>query len=107
MNDAEDAPDATVTLAGNFTALLLLVSVTPVPPDGAAELNVTVHVIDPAPMNELFPHENAFKDGVDCDEATVLLRLIDVDFEVAPCVAINVALCEDVTADTFAVKLAL
>jgi hypothetical protein len=60
---AEDAPDGTVMLAGTATALLLLASVTPVA-DGAAELNVTVHVVNPDPINELLPHESALKDGV-------------------------------------------
>ena len=63
VNEAEDAPDATVTLAGTATALLLLATVTPVPPDGAAALNVTVHGADPAPVNELPPQESALTVG--------------------------------------------
>jgi len=63
VNDTEDAPDATVTLAGTVTALLLLASVTAVPPEGAAELSVTVHGVDPAPVNELLPQENALNVG--------------------------------------------
>ena len=40
----EDAPDATVTLVGTATALLLLTSATLRPPEGATEFNDTVHV---------------------------------------------------------------
>ena len=65
VKDTEDAPDGTVTLTGTATALLLLASVTRVPPDGAAELSVTVHVVNPCPINELLPHESALKDGVE------------------------------------------
>ena len=63
VNEAVDAPAATDTLAGTVTALLLLASVTPVPPDGAAELKVTVHCVDPAPVNELVPQESALTVG--------------------------------------------
>ena len=64
VNDAEDAPDGTVTLTGTATALLLLPRVTRVPLD-AVELSVTVHVVNPWPINELLSHESALKDGVD------------------------------------------
>ena len=63
VNEAEDAPDATVMLAGTVTALLLLATVTTAPPLGAAELRVTVHGVDAAPVNELLPQENAFNVG--------------------------------------------
>jgi hypothetical protein len=100
-----DAPAATVTLAGTVTAVLLLVSVTPVPPDGAAELNVTVHDVDPAPVNELVPQESELREGAGEDDE--LLRVSDVDFEVVPLIAVNVAVWDVVTADTVAVKLTL
>jgi hypothetical protein len=63
VNEAEDAPGETVTLAGTVTEVLLLPRVTTVPPDGAAELSVTVHVADPAPVNKLVPQENALSVG--------------------------------------------
>ena len=73
VNEAEDAPEATVTLTGTSTVLLLLASVTTVPLLGAAELIVTVHVVDPAPVNELFPQESAL--NVDATPVPVPLRL--------------------------------
>ena len=92
VNEAEDAPEATVTLAGTVTAVLLLASVTTVPPVGAAELKPTVHVVDPAPVNVPLPQERALTVGVETEEEDAeLLRLIDVDFEDVPCVAVNVA----------------
>ena len=93
VNEAEDAPDATVTLAGTVTALLLLVRVTPVPPEGAAELKVAVHVVDPAPVNELVPQESALREDAGGGEDAEPLRLIDVDCEAVPCVAVNVTVC--------------
>jgi hypothetical protein len=54
----------TVTEPGTVTALLLLVRATPTPPVGAAELSDTVHVVVPAPVNELLPQENALSVGV-------------------------------------------
>ena len=67
------APDATETLAGTFTALLLLVRATLVPLDGAAELSDTVHVVVLAPVNVLVPHDSPFT--VDATEVPVPLRL--------------------------------
>lgn len=50
MNDAVEAPDAIVMLAGTATALLLLATDTPMPVEGATELSDTVHVVVPAPV---------------------------------------------------------
>lgn len=50
VNDAVDAPEPTATLAGTVTALSLLANVMLTPPDGAAELSDTVHVVVPAPV---------------------------------------------------------
>lgn len=50
VNDAEVAPDATVTEAGRVRSVLLLVSVTFEPPDGAAALSVAVQVVVPPPF---------------------------------------------------------
>ena len=101
----EDAPDATVTLVGTATALLLLTSATLRPPEGATEFNDTVHVADPAPVNELPPHDNALIEGASCEAEP--LRLIEVVFETVPCVAVSVTVCEALTLDTIATKLAL
>lgn len=105
VNAAVDAPETTVMLAGTDTALLLLATVTLWPPEGAAELSDTVHVVVPAPVNELLPHESALIEGVNGDADP--LRLIDAVFETVPCVAVSVAVCDDATVDTVAAKLAL
>jgi hypothetical protein len=68
VNDVVDAPEGTVTLAGTVTALSLLDTLTPSPPDGAAELNDTVQAVEPAPVNELLPHENALIEGASGDD---------------------------------------
>src|SRR5207247_529263 len=47
------APAATVTLPGTVAAPLLLVSVTPIPPAGAADVNVTVACADVPPPTTL------------------------------------------------------
>ena len=67
------APDATKTLAGTLTALLLLVRATLIPPDGAVEVKDTVHDVDPAPVNVPVLHESALI--VDVTEEPVPLRL--------------------------------
>ena len=104
-NDVVDAPEAIVTPAGTVTALLLLATVTLTPAEGAAELSETVHVVVPAPVNEVLPHEKALIEGADGDAD--LVRLIEVVFEAVPWVAVSVTVCDDVTADTLAAKLAL
>jgi hypothetical protein len=105
VNEVAVAPAGTVMLAGTVTALLLLVKVTPRPPAGAAELSETVHVVVLAPVNELPLHENALiesvKGGADA------LKLIVAVLEADPCVAVSFTVCEVVTADTVAAKLAL
>jgi hypothetical protein len=102
---AADAPEATVTFAGRVTAVLLLATLTLKPPDGAAEVSKRVHVVDPAPVNELVAHERVLIEGKGADAAP--LRLIDVVFETDPCVAVNVTTCEVVEAATFDTKLAV
>ncbi len=104
-NDAVARPEATVTLAGTVTALSLLATATFTPPDGAAELSDTVHVVVPAPVKELLPQDNALIDGADVDADPP--NAIDVVFATDPCVAVSATDCDAVTADTFAVKLAL
>ena len=48
-NVPDDAPAATVTVAGTCTFALLLDKLTEAPPDGAAALSVTVPVALPGP----------------------------------------------------------
>lgn len=105
VNDAAKAPDAKVTAAGTVTALLLLATDTLTPVEGAAELSDTVHVVVPAPVNELLPHDKALIEGASGDADP--LRLIEVVFEVVPWVAVSVTVCDEVTADTLAAKIAL
>jgi hypothetical protein len=104
VSEAVDAPDGTVRLPGTVTALSLLASVTLRPPDGAAEVSETIQAVDPAPVNELLPHESALIDGVKADDGPV--RLIDVFFETVPCVAVNVTVCDVLTLEALAGKLA-
>jgi hypothetical protein len=63
VNDVLDVPDAIVTPAGTVTALLLLAAVTLMAVEGAAEVNDTVHVVVPAPVNALLLQENALIEG--------------------------------------------
>ena len=105
VNDAVDAPEATVTAAGTVTARLLLATVTLRPVEGAAELSETLHVVVPAPVNELLPHEKALIVGANGDADPP--RLMEVVFEIDPWVAVSVAVCAEVTAETLAGKLAL
>ena len=105
VNDAVDAPEATVTLAGTVTALSLLDTVTLSPLDGAAEVKDTVQAVEPAPVNELLPHDKALTEGASGDADP--LRLIDVVCEMVPAVAVSVTVCEVVKLDTVAAKLAL
>lgn len=63
VNEPVLAPDATDTLAGTVTALSLLVRATLRPPEGAAEVNDTVHAVDPAPVKVLVPHAIALTVG--------------------------------------------
>lgn len=105
VNDVAVAPGATVTLVGTVTAELLLVNVTASPPEAATELSETVHVVELAPVNELPPQENALMEGAKGDATP--LRLMVVVSEAVPCVAVSVTVCEVVTLDTFAAKVAL
>ena len=97
--------EAIATLDGTVTALLLLARLTLTPPDGAAELSDIVQDVDPAPVNDLLPHEKALIAGANGDPDP--LRLMDVVFVTDPCVAVSVTLCDDATDNTLAAKLAL
>jgi hypothetical protein len=57
------APAATVTLPGTVTAELLLARLTANPPVAAAELNVTVQLSVPAPLNDPVVQLRALSEG--------------------------------------------
>lgn len=57
-NDALDAPEGIVTLAGTVTELLLLATATLRPVEEATELRDTVHDIVPGPVNDMLLHDN-------------------------------------------------
>ena len=62
----------TVTELGTFTAPLLLERFTLIPPLGAAALNVTVQVSDPAPVIEALAQERALNVGKGVPESAPL-----------------------------------
>ncbi len=107
LNEAVLAPAATVTLAGTATALVLLSRITPTPPTAAAEVSETVQFVVPEPENELLAQETALTEGVTSDDVDLLFSLIEIGLETDPCVAVSVTVCEAVTAETFATKLAV
>lgn len=101
------APEATVTLVGAVTELLLLVRLTAVPAEGADPFNVTVQESVPAAVNELVVQLIELSAG-----PLVLPVLGGVSCRVyvcvtPPAVAVTMAVCAEVTAATVAVKLAL
>lgn len=82
------APEATVTVAGTDTALLLLVKITASPVLGAAPVRVSVQGVDPFPLNELLAQLKALSEAVfDTGALTVMVVLLDTE----PCVAVSVA----------------
>ena len=105
VNEAVDAPEATIKLPGTVTAALLLVRATATPPDGADELRDTVQAALPAPVKALAPQENALIVGKTGDAEPI--TFIEAVLETPPCVAVSVTVCEAVTADTVAVNFAL
>ena len=105
VKDVVEAPEPTVKLAGTVTALSLLVTDMTKPLDGAAELSDTVHAVVPAPVKALLPHESALIEAANGDAGPP--RLMDVVFEIVPCVAVSVTVCAVVTLDTLAEKLVL
>lgn len=82
VNEAVLAPDATVTLAGTVTALVLLARLTLCPADGAGALRLTEQDVEPVPVNELVEHDNPLNETVTLEPDP--LRLIVVLFETDP-----------------------
>lgn len=104
LKEAVVAPLGTVTLLGTFTALLLLVKVTPKPADGAPEVSDTVHDVVAAPVKELLAHDTPLTEGVNSELADPE-TWIEADFEADPCFAVSVTVCVLDTADTVAVNV--
>ena len=90
VNDVLDAPEATATVAGAVTAPLLLETATLMPPDGAAALRVTVHAVDPAPVNVLVPQRRALTVGEEVDAAAFNCRATLFDEPLALAVRVAV-----------------
>ena len=105
VNEAEVEPEETVTADGTATALLLLASAT-LKAFFAISFSDTLHVVFPAPANELFAQAIALSAG------TVALvsgaaMVMAKDFAIFPCVAVRVAVSAALTADDVAVKFAV
>lgn len=81
LKDADDAPAGTVTLAGTETALVLLASVMPWPPESAAMLSATVQVVLPDPVKVLLAHVSELMDGAtaELDPVSLIAAVFDVD----------------------------
>jgi hypothetical protein len=105
VNEAVDAPEATLTLPGTTTALLLLARATAIPVDGAGALKVIVQPVELAPVKEPLAQASELTVGKVFDD--VLLTFIEAVFVTVPCVAVSVTVCSEVVGDTFASKLAL
>ena len=105
VNEAVEAPAATLTLVGTVTALVLLESAMLWPVESAAMLSETVQLVDPVPVNELLPHVRELMEGAMVEEDP--LSLMDVILVVDPCEAVRVTLCDVLTAATVAVNGAL
>src|SRR5438093_5237782 len=103
LNVALVAPAATVTLAGTVAAALLLASVTPNPPAGAADVNVTVPCADVPPVTLVGLSETALSEAGGGGGVTVSVPafvappyapviVTGVDAPTAAVVTLNVAL---------------
>jgi hypothetical protein len=101
VNEAEEAPEGTATLAGRVTAPRLLDRATTWPADGAAELSDTVHAVVPAPVNEFLVHVNPLTVGV--GEVGGFSVMLNVCTTPPPC-AVMVAVCAVVKLDIVALK---
>ncbi len=96
-------PAATVTEAGTVTAELLLARLTTKPPVGAAALSPTVHVSVPAPV--IVPLAQLSADSFAVGVGTASCRaMVPVTL---PALAVRVAVCAVLTAETVAEKLAV
>jgi hypothetical protein len=104
VNPALVAPAATVTLAGTVaTAVLLLESVTTVPPEGAAAVSVTVPLTELPPVTLAEPRVSALKAG-----AGALGETVSAAVRVTPWYeAERVIAVEDATTEVVTVNAAL
>jgi hypothetical protein len=97
------APAATVTVAGTVTAELLLAKLTAKPLVGAAAFSVTVQLSVPAPVIDPLAQLNEDRFVVGAGAASCRAKV-----SVTPlALAVNVAVCELLTAETVAEKLAV
>ena len=101
VNGAEDAPEATATLAGRVTAPTLLERATSWPADGAAEFSDTVHAVVPAPVNEFVVQDSPLTVGA--GGAGGFSVMLNVCTTPPPC-AVIVAVCAVVKLDIVALK---
>jgi hypothetical protein len=96
---AEVAPAATVMEAGTATAEALLARLTANPPVGAAVVRMTEQTSEPEPVI-------AALEQVRACSAAMAFNCTDSVLVAPPAVAVTVAVCVVVTADTDSVKLA-
>ena len=68
-------------------------------------LRETVQVVLPEPVNVLLAHARELREGAVVEPGP--LNLIETVFDVDPCVAVNVTVCEAFTAATVATNVAL
>lgn len=98
------APAATVTLAGTVaTAVLLLESVTTMPPEGAAAVSVTVPLTELPPVTLVEPSVSVLKDGAGALGETVNAAVAVVPWYEAE----RVTAVEDATTEVVTVNAAL
>ena len=100
-------PTGTVTVAGTAKALLLLAKLTTTPPVGAEALRVTVHASVAAPVIDALAQLTKLIVGMLAPLEILGFNCIEYVFEVAPAVAVNVAVWAEATAATVAVKFPL
>ena len=105
VNEAELVPDAMLVDAGTMTELLVLASAT-ARAFGAFALKVAVHVVLPAPVNDVPAQDRDFSSGppllVGAGES-----VIENDFETPSCEAVIVPVSSELTFDMDAANFTL
>lgn len=103
VNEALVDPAVTVTDEGTETTLVLLASATANPPEPAAPVSETEHASETFPVKELLLHVNPLREAA----AATGFSWREKVWVTLPSEAVSVAVCEDVTAETVAVNVAL